>query len=75
MVLQEAAEYYLTSFLEDANLCAIQERWMTIMLCDIQLIRKSCEKNRQLSDVWRDDNQLANQVGKVVHEPYAEYCY
>ena len=37
MALQEAAEYYLTSLLEDMNLCAIHLKHVTIMPKDIQL--------------------------------------
>ena len=37
MALQEVAQYYLTSFLEDANLCAIHAKCITIMPKDIQL--------------------------------------
>ena len=37
MALQEAAEYYLTNLLEDANLCAIHMKHVTIMPKDIQL--------------------------------------
>ena len=35
--LQEAAEAYLVSLMEDANLCAIHAKWVTIMPKDIQL--------------------------------------
>ena len=36
-VLQEATKYYLTSLLEDANLCAIHTKHVTIIPKDIQL--------------------------------------
>ena len=36
-LLQEAIEYYLTSLLEDANLCTIHAKHVTIMPKDIQL--------------------------------------
>ena len=37
--LQEAAEAFLVSLLEDANLCAIHAKRVTIMPKDIQLAR------------------------------------
>ena len=37
LTLQEAAEYYLASLLEDANLCMIHTKCITIMLKDMQL--------------------------------------
>ena len=37
LTLQEVAEYYLVSLLEDANLCAIHTKCITIMPKDIQL--------------------------------------
>ena len=37
MALQEAAEFYLTSLLEDANSCHIHAKCPTIMHKDIQL--------------------------------------
>jgi histone H3 len=38
--LQEASEAYLTSLFEDANLCAIHAKRVTIMPKDIQLARR-----------------------------------
>lgn len=38
--LQEAAEAYLVHLFEDANLCAIHSKRVTIMLKDIQLARR-----------------------------------
>ena len=35
--LQEAANTYVVSLMEDANLCAIHAKWVTIMPKDIQL--------------------------------------
>ena len=40
LCLQEATEAYLVGLLEDANLCAIQARRVTIMPKDIQLARR-----------------------------------
>jgi histone H3/H4 len=40
LALQEAAEVYLTSLFEDANLCAIHARRVTVMVKDIQLTRR-----------------------------------
>ena len=40
LCLQEATEVYLVSLLEDANLCAIHARRVTIMPKDIQLARR-----------------------------------
>ena len=37
MALQEASEAYLVGLLEDANLCAVHAKWVTIMPKDIQL--------------------------------------
>ena len=37
LILQEAAEVYLVGLLEDANLCAIHAKHITIMPKDIQL--------------------------------------
>ena len=36
--LQEAAEYYLTNIFQDANLCTIHTKHVTIMPKDIQLV-------------------------------------
>jgi len=38
--LQEAAETYLVSLLEDANLCAIHAKRVTIFVKDLQLARR-----------------------------------
>ena len=38
--LQEAAEFYLVSLLEDTNLCAIHAKRITIMPRDMQLARR-----------------------------------
>jgi len=40
LALQEAAESYLVSVFEDANLCAIHAKRVTIRQCDIQLARR-----------------------------------
>ena len=40
--LQEAAEAYLVGLFEDANLCAIHAKRVTIMPKDIQLARRIC---------------------------------
>ena len=40
MAMQEASEAYLVGLLEDANLCAIHAKRVTIMLKDIQLARR-----------------------------------
>ena len=40
MALQEASEAYLSSLLDDANLCAIHAKRVTIMPKDIQLARR-----------------------------------
>jgi histone H3 len=40
MALQEAAEAYLTGLFEDANLCAIHAKRVTIMPKDMQLARR-----------------------------------
>ena len=40
LALQDAAEAYLTSLFEDANLCAIHANRVTIMPKDIQLARR-----------------------------------
>ena len=45
VALKEAAEYYLTSLLEDANLSAIHAKCVTIMLKDIQLAHCICEQH------------------------------
>ena len=39
MALQEAAEAYLIGLMEDANLCAIHARWVTIMPKDYLLAK------------------------------------
>ena len=41
MALQEASEAYLVGLLEDANLCAVHAKWVTIMPKDIQLAARS----------------------------------
>jgi histone H3 len=38
--IQEASEAYLTSLFEDANLCAIHAKRVTIMPKDMQLARR-----------------------------------
>ena len=40
MALQEATEAYMVGIFEDANLCAIHARRVTIMPKDIQLARR-----------------------------------
>jgi len=40
MALQEMAEAYLVGLFEDANLCAIHAKRVTIMVKDIQLARR-----------------------------------
>jgi len=40
MALQEAAESYLVTLFEDANLCAIHAKRVTLMKRDIQLARR-----------------------------------
>lgn len=40
LALQEAAEAYLVHLFEDANLCAIHARRVTVMIKDIQLTRR-----------------------------------
>lgn len=40
MALQESAEEYLVHLFEDANLCAIHGKRVTIMPKDIQLARR-----------------------------------
>ena len=40
LALQEAAESYLVSLFEDANLCAIHAKRVTIFARDIQLARR-----------------------------------
>ncbi len=40
MALQEASEAYLTSLFEDANLCAIHAKRVTIMPKDLELARR-----------------------------------
>lgn len=46
MVLQEAAEAYLTGLFEDTNMCAVHAKRVTIMPKDIQLARRiRCEKS------------------------------
>lgn len=40
LALQEASEAYLVGLFEDANLCAIHARRVTIMIKDIQLARR-----------------------------------
>ena len=40
MALQEAAEAYLVAILENANLCAIHARRVTIMPKDVQLTQR-----------------------------------
>jgi histone H3-like centromeric protein A len=40
MAMQEAAEAYLVTLFEDANLCAIHAKRVTIQVKDIQLARR-----------------------------------
>ena len=47
--LQEAAEAYLVGLFEDSNLCAIHAKQVTIMPRDIQLARRLCRENLEIS--------------------------
>ena len=49
LCLQEATEAYLVGLLDDANLCAIRARRVTIMPKDIQLARRIRESVRKVS--------------------------
>ena len=40
MALQEASEHYMVHLFEDANLCAIHARRVTVMVKDMQLARR-----------------------------------
>ena len=40
LAMQEASEAYLVSLFEDANLCAIHAKIVTIMTKDMQLVRR-----------------------------------
>jgi histone H3/H4 len=40
LALQEAAEAYLVHLFEDANLCTIHSKRVTVMVKDIQLARR-----------------------------------
>jgi len=40
LALQEAAESYLTGLFEDANLCAVHAKRVTIMKKDMDLARR-----------------------------------
>ena len=40
LALQEAAEAYIVGLMEDANLCAMHARRVTIMRKDMQLARR-----------------------------------
>ena len=40
LAIQESAEYYLVSVFEDANLCAIHAKRVTIQSKDIRLARR-----------------------------------
>ena len=39
MALQEAGEDFLMGLFEQANLCAIHAKWVTVMPKDIQLLQ------------------------------------
>ena len=47
IALQEAAEYYLTSLLEDANLFTIHVKYITIMPKNVQLAHHICRQHLQ----------------------------
>jgi len=47
MALQEAAEFHLVHLFEDANLCAIHAKRVTIMPKDMQLARRIRGVNRE----------------------------
>ena len=40
--LQEAAEAYIVGLMEDANICTIHAKWVTIMPKDMQLAWHIC---------------------------------
>ena len=47
--LQEAAEYYITNLFDDANLCALHAKRITLQPKDMQLaIRIRGERNKKL---------------------------
>ena len=44
--IHEAAEYYLIALLENANLCAIHAKHVTISVSDVQLIIKMLDMKK-----------------------------
>ena len=40
LALQEASEAYVRGLFEDANLCAVHAKWVTIMPKDINLAKR-----------------------------------
>merc|ERR1712080_349797 len=53
MALQEASEAYLVGLFEDTNLCAIHAKRVTIMPRDIQLARRTVEKEHKTSILFK----------------------
>jgi histone H3 len=49
LALQEASEAYLVGLFEDANLCAIHGKRVTVMLKDIQLARRIRGENNGMN--------------------------
>ena len=47
LCLQEAAEEYLVGLTEDASLCAIHAKMVTIMPKDIQFVQHTCGEHLQ----------------------------
>lgn len=56
--LQEACEGYLTGLFEDANLCAIHARRVTVMKKDLDLARRiRGDRFRDFRDLQSDDKK------------------
>ena len=49
MALQEASEAYLVGYFEDANLCAIHAKRMTVMPKDVKLAGRISGRDKQFN--------------------------
>jgi histone H3/H4 len=63
LAIHEASEAYLVSLAEDANLCAIHARRVTIMPKDIQLAKRIRNNKYERGVVWAKFWMIAEEVG------------
>ena len=72
--IQEAAEHFLIKLLENANLCAIHTKCVTILVNDIQLVTKMLDLKKtdesvtkvptqaELDDIRREEEKKKHEI-------------